>query len=69
MDYQVIRMDRWGGREAFVVMENVSDGEPQYEWIDVQKRILLSSVGNGYEIDLVSGLPLDENGTDAGSEQ
>jgi hypothetical protein len=59
MDYQVIRMDTWHGREAFVVMENVSGGEPQYEWVDAQERIMLMTSGDGYEIDLVSGLPLD----------
>ena len=69
MDYRVIRTDIWHGREAFVVMENVSGGEPQYEWVDTQKRILLSSSGNGYEVDLVSGLPLDDNGTDTNAGQ
>lgn len=56
MDYRVMRTDTWHGRKAFVVMENVSGSEPEYEWVDAEKRILLTLQGNGYEIDLVGGL-------------
>jgi hypothetical protein len=59
MDYRVMRTDTWHGRKAFVVMENLSDSGPQYEWVDSEKRILLMVQGDGYEVDLLEGLPMD----------
>jgi hypothetical protein len=58
MEYRVLRTDTWRGRKAFVVMETVTGGAPQYEWVDAEKRVLLRVQGNGYEIVLASGLPL-----------
>ncbi len=61
MDYRVMRTDTWRGRKAFVVVESVSGSEQQYEWVDAEKRILLMVQGNGYEVDLVEGLPFNES--------
>jgi hypothetical protein len=64
MDYRVMRTDTWHGRAAFVVAEATEGSEPQYEWVDAEKRILLRMQGDGYEVDLLQGLPFDDtNGT------
>lgn len=59
VNYRVLRMENYRGRLAFVVLENASDGGPQYDWVDDEKRVLLKTMGEGYEVVLVEGIPLD----------
>lgn len=58
IEYRVLRIENYLGRPAFVVRENASNGLPQYEWIDVEKRVLLKLKGENYEITLTDGLPI-----------
>jgi len=65
MDYRVLRTDTWHGRKAFVVMENMTGSAPQYEWVDAEKRVLLSLQGDGYEVNLLEGLPFGDTAGNA----
>jgi len=60
--FRVLRNESYRGRQAFVVLENSTDGGIQYEWIDVEKRIVLKTSGEGYGMELVEGLPLNSSG-------
>ena len=51
--YRVVRTDEFNGREAFVV-EIQTEGEvAEYDWVDVERRILLKVEGTGYRVELV----------------
>ena len=50
--YRVVRIDEFDGREAFVV-EIETDDVTEYEWVDVERRILLKVEGIGFEVELV----------------
>ncbi len=56
--YRVVRTDTYMNRTSFIVEIKSGSGPTEYEWVDADKRILLRSVGDGYEVRLVSGLPL-----------
>ncbi len=56
--YRVVRTDTYMNRSAFIVEISSSAGPSEYDWVDADKRILLRSVGDGYEVRLVSGLNL-----------
>lgn len=49
-DYRVVRVEDYRGRRAFVVAENITGSQPQYEWIDAEKRVLLRLQCEGYAI-------------------
>lgn len=57
-DYRVIRTENYRGRMSYVVKISSSGTAPEYQWIDMEKRVLLRIVGEGYEVVLVEGLPL-----------
>ena len=57
-DYKVIRTENYRGRMSFVVKTNSSNASPDYQWVDMEKRILLRILGEGYEVVLVEGLSL-----------
>lgn len=57
--YKVIRTENYRGRMSYVVRIKSSDGPAEYQWIDMEKRVLLRILGEGYEVVLVEGLPLD----------
>lgn len=48
--YRVIRSEEFRNRTAFLVEIKSDDGPPEYQWIDAEKRILLRSMGQGYEV-------------------
>jgi hypothetical protein len=56
--YRVVRRDAYMNRTVFLVEVKSSTGPADYEWIDAQKRIMLRETGDGYDVRLVSGLPL-----------
>lgn len=58
-EYRVLRRENYNGRMAFVVMENTSNGGPQYSWVDEEKRVLVKTMGDGYEVFLVGAPWLD----------
>jgi hypothetical protein len=58
-NYTVVRKEDYRGREAYVVRVESSEGNLAMDWVDAEKRILLREAGQGYEITLVNGLPLD----------
>ncbi len=51
--YRVIRMDNLSGTMAYLVEIRAEGGEPEYDWVDAEKRILLKTQGEGYEVVLV----------------
>ena len=58
--YKLLRMDSYLGRKVFVVEERAdNDQNPQYEWIDYERRIALRITGTGYDVTLTS-LPVEE---------
>ncbi len=59
VNYRVIRTENYRGRTVFVVKEESSDAEPQYSWVDAEKRVLLKLQGKGYEITMTEGIELD----------
>ena len=58
-DYRVMRTENYRGRMSFVVKINATTGPPEYQWIDMEKRVLLRVLGEDYEVRLVEGLPLN----------
>ncbi len=60
--YRVIRSDTYMGRPVFLVEVKSSTGPVDYEWIDAEKRIVLRESGEGYDVRLVQGLPLNGSG-------
>lgn len=50
--YRVIRMDEFGNRTAFLVEVKSDEGPLEYEWVDAEKRVLLKSMGEGYEVSI-----------------
>lgn len=48
--YRVVRRDSYLDREAFLVEVKADAGEPEYQWIDAEKRISLRIVGEDYEV-------------------
>ncbi|MBI5227748.1 hypothetical protein HY988_04130 [Candidatus Micrarchaeota archaeon] len=59
-NFRVLRRDNYLGREVFVVEEKNTINSVQYEWVDVEKRILLRIIGEGFEIDLTKGVEFAE---------
>jgi hypothetical protein len=59
VNYTAVRREYYKGRESYVVQISPSDSEPIIDWVDSDKRILLKETGPDYEVDLVSGLPLE----------
>ncbi len=57
-NYRVVRTDTYMNRTAFIVEIRSGAGPAEYDWVDSEKRILLRSTGEGYDVRLVSGLPL-----------
>jgi hypothetical protein len=50
ISYRVIRREQYMGRDAFVVKVDSDAGEPEYDWIDAEKRITLRIIGGDYEV-------------------
>ncbi|MBD3210044.1 hypothetical protein GF318_01540 [Candidatus Micrarchaeota archaeon] len=59
LNYRVMRTDRYRGRPCFVVEIETAEGSKEYNWVDKEKRVLLKTSGETYDIELVKGLPLD----------
>ena len=55
-EYRVIRMEEYNNRTAFVVEIKAQGGAIEYEWVDMEKRMLLKTAGPGYEVRLVEGI-------------
>jgi len=51
--YRVVRTENYKGRECFVVEIKVDDVSPEYQWIDVEKRFLVRTLGIGYVVELL----------------
>ncbi|VVC04218.1 Uncharacterised protein [Candidatus Bilamarchaeum dharawalense] len=49
-EYRVVRIDQYMNRSAFIVEIKTQSGSVEYEWVDVEKRILLKTSGPGYEV-------------------
>ncbi len=60
--YRVIRIENYQNRSSFLV-EIKSDGYTEYEWIDVEKRIILGSKGETYEIKLTDSALISADNT------
>jgi hypothetical protein len=58
-EYRVIRTEYYRGRMSHVVMINSTVASPEYQWIDEEKRVMLRTIGDTYEIVLMKGLPLE----------
>ena len=50
--YRTVRTDILNGRRAYVVEINTGNAMTVYQWIDVEKRILLKEIGSGVTIEL-----------------
>jgi hypothetical protein len=50
---RVIRTEEFMNRTAFVVEIKSSSGAKEYQWVDSEKRIMLKSIGEGYQVELV----------------
>ena len=59
-NYEVVRLEQYKGREAFVVRITSTDGNKVWDWVDKDKRILLREVGLQYEVELIEGLNLSK---------
>lgn len=59
--YETKRRELYKGRDAFVVKISSSLGQEVWDWVDADKRVLLREVGPDYELELVSGLPMDQS--------
>ena len=57
--YRVVRNDTYMNRTSFIVEIRSSSGPVDYEWVDAEKRVLLRETGDGYEIRLTQGLPMN----------
>ena len=57
--FRVIRTEDYNGRETFVVEISSTSSPPEYQWIDAEKRVLVKTLGEGYQVELVEGLPDD----------
>ncbi|HID72986.1 TPA: hypothetical protein EYP38_03510 [Candidatus Micrarchaeota archaeon] len=55
MEYTAVRTELFRGRKAYVVKIS-TDGVDTFSWVDADKRVLLKEMGEGYEIEMVSGL-------------
>ncbi len=51
--YRVVGTEDVNGRRAYKVAINSTDGTYEYDWVDVEKRILLKIEGEGFEVGLV----------------
>jgi len=60
VDYRLVRMDSFEGRSAYVVKETTDGGNAVFSYIDVEKRVLLRLIGEGFEIDLKQAPMLEE---------
>lgn len=49
-DYRVMRTENYNGHMSYVVSINSSNALPEYQWIDVEKRIVLRVLGENYEV-------------------
>ena len=52
VSYRVVRMEELRGREAYIVEVMTEGTEPEYDWVDAEKRVLLKVMGEGYEVSL-----------------
>jgi hypothetical protein len=64
MEYKVVRMDEYRGRQAYVVKETTDGGGSAFSYIDVEKRVLLKLIGEGFEITLEDAPFLDDLSAD-----
>lgn len=46
--YRVLRVENIGERQSYVVEIKPSEGPPEYNWVDAEKRFLLKVEGKGY---------------------
>gem|GEM_PF-5879393 len=58
--YQVVRKDDYRGRQAYVVKISTADGQDTFFWVDAEKRVLLKEMGDGYSVEIISGLLLED---------
>lgn len=54
--YRVIRSEPYGNRTAFLVEIKSDEGPAEYQWVDAEKRVLLKTMGEGYEVVLAEPL-------------
>lgn len=50
---RVMRVEEYKNRTAYVVELSTSTGSKEYQWVDAEKRIMLKSLGQGYQVELV----------------
>jgi NADH:ubiquinone oxidoreductase subunit 5 (subunit L)/multisubunit Na+/H+ antiporter MnhA subunit len=50
---RVVRVEEYMNRTAYVVELSTSTGSKEYQWVDSEKRIMLKSLGEGYQVELV----------------
>lgn len=50
--YRVVRRETYMDRDSFLVEVRADMGEPEYQWVDAEKRISLRIIGEGYEVTL-----------------
>ena len=50
---RVMRIEEYMNRTAYVVELSTSTGSKEYQWVDAEKRIMLKSLGQGYQVELV----------------
>jgi hypothetical protein len=51
---RVMRTEEYMNRTAYVVELSTSTGSKEYQWVDAEKRIMLKSLGQGYQVELVN---------------
>jgi hypothetical protein len=59
MEYSTVRLDEYRGRKVYVVKISTG-GSDTFVYVDDEKRILLKEMGEGYEIELVSGVTFED---------
>ena len=59
VNYTTVRKEYYRGRQAYVVRISSSEGDAAWDWVDSEKRILLREIGQGYEVELTQGLPME----------
>lgn len=58
LDYEFMRKEIYKGREAYVIRMSDSEGDEVWYWVDAEKRIMLRELGPNYEMELISGLSM-----------
>lgn len=57
--YEVVRTEKYKGRDVFVVRMTTTEGNEVWDWVDSEKRILLREIGLQYEVELIEGLDFE----------